>query len=136
MESQAQDSDFNWVRARQECSLAFEFNLLRRGVEASTKERISLLPSECATGFSLQKQDPYTFGVTRGPVGALAGRSTVVTFILENDHITIDGGKQPLKITLTLNDEGECRYRINGDGEFKRWQVIRRALEPLFFDPS
>ena len=36
-------------------------------------------------------------------------------------------------LTLTLNDDGERRYRIDGKGEFVRWQVLRRLLEPLLF---
>ena len=36
-------------------------------------------------------------------------------------------------LTLTLNDEGECRFIIDGEGEFLRWQVARRALCRLFF---
>ena len=36
-------------------------------------------------------------------------------------------------ITLTLNDDGDCRYRIDGKGEYLCWQVLCRMLEPLFF---
>lgn len=36
-------------------------------------------------------------------------------------------------VTLTLNDSGECRYQINDEGEYLRWQVVRKALETLFF---
>ena len=34
-----------------------------------------------------------------------------------------------------LNDVGKCRYNIDGnpENEYLRWQVVRRALEPLFF---
>ena len=43
------------------------------------------------------------------------------------------------RASLTLNSEGECRYRMakgedgTYEGEYFRWQVIHRALELLFF---
>jgi hypothetical protein len=33
---------------------------------------------------------------------------------------------------VTLNDEGECRLKV-GDDELEEWQVLKRALETLFF---
>jgi hypothetical protein len=38
----------------------------------------------------------------------------------------------PDKATLTLNDMGECRLKINGQ-EREFWQFRRTALEDLFF---
>ena len=44
---------------------------------------------------------------------------------------------QSFDLTLTFNNEGLCRYQINGAGEFLRWQVSRKALkELLFVNPS
>ena len=36
-------------------------------------------------------------------------------------------------LTLTLNEEGEYRYQINREGEFLRWQVMKKALKNLLF---
>ncbi len=55
-------------------------------------------------------------------------------FTLVQDEIAIEGEGVSLRMiaTLTLNDEGDCRLRVN-DETLDRWQVLRRALEPLFF---
>ncbi len=42
-------------------------------------------------------------------------------------------GTPILTATLTLNDLGECRFKVD-DAELKAWQVLRRALEALFFE--
>ena len=36
------------------------------------------------------------------------------------------------RVKLILNDDGECRFQINDKGEYPRWQVVRKALKPLF----
>ena len=49
----------------------------------------------------------------------------------------VDGhGRTPYSLcllSLTLNEEAECRYRINGKGEHLRWQVMKHALKKLLF---
>ena len=65
------------------------------------------------------------------------GRTNGIVFELDGDRdlikITNYKTDTTLTVTLTLNDEGECRYKINGEGEYLRWQVARKVLEPLFF---
>ena len=60
-----------------------------------------------------------------------------VTFILQESFIRITGdlddSKTDMELTLTLNDEGLCRFKIDGEGEYLPWQVSRKALEHLFF---
>ena len=131
-----ENDDFNWVKAHHECSLCFEFELLRRNVESSTKERIALLQTDTAASISYHS-DNDILQVSRGPTGDAAGKSYCVLFRLEDDHISVSGAthQKPFCLTLTLNGEGECRFKINGKGEYRRWQVTRRALESLFFDP-
>ena len=51
------------------------------------------------------------------------GHIAVINYLLDTSF----------EITLTLNDNGQCRYRMDGEGEHLRWQIVRRALEPLFF---
>ena len=65
-----------------------------------------------------------------------------VEFVLEPDEgrITVNysDGKQRFSAKLFLSVTGSCRYRIsNGgayEGEYCRWQVLRRAFERIFFD--
>ena len=44
-------------------------------------------------------------------------------------------GNRKFVLTLILNDDGKCRFKIDGEGgkEFLVWQVMRRALDGLFF---
>lgn len=81
--------------------------------------------------FEFASSQPGIFTVLRrerfaDPVG--------VRFALYGEEIRIEGRGVDVGIsaTLTLNDLGECRLRV-GDQELDRWQVLRRALEPLFF---
>jgi hypothetical protein len=43
--------------------------------------------------------------------------------------------KLRFKATPTLNDEGECRLKIDGQ-ERELWHLRKMALEPLFFPPD
>ena len=76
--------------------------------------------------------------MVRSAVGTIDASSYRVRFALEETGILVaDGWNRPQRcmvITLTLNDEGQCRFVIDGEGEYLRWQVARRALYGLFFD--
>ncbi len=57
-----------------------------------------------------------------------------------SEHIKVldDDENELFRIALTLNSNGDCRYKIAEDdgtyeGKCLRWQVIQKALEPLFF---
>ena len=99
-----ENDDFNWVKAHHECSLCFEFELLRRNVESSTKERIALLQTDTAASISYHS-DNDILQVSRGPTGDAAGKSYCVLFRLEDDHISVSGAthQKPFCLTLTLN---------------------------------
>jgi hypothetical protein len=74
-----------------------------------------------------------TFGVTRDTVGA-SGR--YITFSHTEDAIFISDGDGTLlyTATLALNDEGQCRIRLDGaEPPLEPWQVLRRALEDVLF---
>ena len=71
-----------------------------------------------------------SFGVSRRTYVGEIG----VIFTLRNEEIRVSskGVKVDFVATLTLSDDGECRLLVDGK-ELDRWQVLRRALEPLFF---
>jgi len=71
-----------------------------------------------------------SFGVIRETYKGEIG----VRFSLRQDAVSIEGQGVNVSFTatLTLNDEGECRFTVGGQ-TLDRWQVLRRALEPLFF---
>ena len=76
-------------------------------------------------------------GLRRAEVGLANGKSMkeVIRDTMEDDSIIIvkKPGDRSYTVKLTLNHDGECRYKINGEGEYLRWQVARKVLEPMFF---
>ena len=118
------DNYFDWVNTRKACSLEAKFGQLNVNAKKDADR----------AGFEFESNGDY-FMVYRPSDESVKGRS--VTFKLENDRILVGSNPASLAsftITLTLNDEGDCRYRIDNKGEHKCWQVLRRALEQLFFD--
>jgi len=132
MADDCRSHDFDWVTALQECSVGVEFvrlsRMVRRNVETrqkALKGRVMEVRYESNdTDFSVS----YALGM---------GVPCAIGFELEKDRIVVrDGlsGKVKHSLTLTLNDEGECRYQLDGEPkELLMWQVARRILEPLFF---
>ena len=120
--------EFNWVKARSECVLPLEFERLKDSVKNSIQEI----------------QEPRSFHlreVSSRELWVYGNNSeSGVLFVLrtndhKGDHIAVVNSIRNIsfKITLALNDNGQCRYVVNGEGEYLRWQIVRRALEPLFF---
>jgi hypothetical protein len=118
---------FKWVTAREECSLKKVFEQLRLEVKDDVGTRNA----------QVNLPEKFTFSETGGKLSVYREHdkeSPSVVFVLSKDCIQIEtgNGDQPLKVTLTLNDEGECKPMLNGQiCEF--WQVRQRALEKLFF---
>lgn len=124
-------ADFDWVTVRARCSSLNMFTILKLDAErnvdtmkALTKAQGSEMP------LSMFDHDGRSFGVTRRTYMGEVG----VMFSVRNEEIRVDskGLKVGFTATLTLGDEGECRFLVDGK-ELDRWQVLRRALEPLFF---
>ena len=67
--------------------------------------------------------------------------SSSVYFMLKPSCILVEDNAEHemFRASLTLNADGDCRYKMakgedgTYDGEYLRWQVIRKALETLFF---
>ena len=63
-----------------------------------------------------------------------SGEHRMLRFDLRECGIVIAGNwdSEDLPATLTgrMNDEGEWRFAINGEGEYLRWQVARRTVQP------
>jgi len=58
-----------------------------------------------------------------------------VLFSLAGNVINVSDGdtnKSRFDIFITLNDDGECKFLVEGD-ERDSWQVRRKALEGIFF---
>ncbi len=125
------DHDFNWVRARRECVVAVEFKFLKDSVKKSVDEFGE------PRAFEVREPSPRELYVCRYNI---AQQEYGVMFALTeeaggNRHIEVINNTREgsFKVTLVLNEKGRCRYQVDGEGEYLRWQIVRRALEPLFF---
>jgi hypothetical protein len=123
--------DFDWVSVRKKCSAFEVFEQLRQ--EAKKNVEAFNVGTE-PTGCDFIATQPEVFSVFRQEFGGHVG----VRFVLRNDEIQIEGAggiTVNMTATLTLNDKGQCRLRVGND-ELDRWQVLRRALEPVLFRPK
>ena len=127
--------DFNWVKARQECSLALEFVRLLKAVQGDTRERQKgLKKQELKVQLSFEADaNGLEFMVIRTGNGS----PRCVSFALQRGTITVTKNESNpadnFDLTLTFTDKGEYRFKVNGKGEYLRWQVSRKSLEEIFF---
>jgi hypothetical protein len=122
-------SKFDWVTERSSCSLPNVFKALRLQVIEDVRTRNALRPNNSPYEFSVAENgDDFTVLLGAKDV------HTSVIFSLAEHAILVRGdeGKQMFEVTLTFNDEGECRLNVNGK-ERDLWQVRRMALEELLF---
>lgn len=123
--------DIDWVTARANCSLFEVFHQLRKSVEDDVAARVKLLGEGVVNmTFKMREDgDPKNFGVLRfshdGPDS--------VDFQCSESAILVkdSSGKVKIEARLTLNDEGQCRLKIQNK-EIESWQFRRRALEDFF----
>ena len=124
---------FDWVSAQKRCSLNVEFQALKELVSENCRTRVRQTPDGRPYSYTFIDRDEDNFEVKRECVLD----KCVVAFALKDDRIVVGGSNiDPpwrMGLTLTLNDEGLCRFKIDGEGEYLRWQVARRALASLFF---
>ncbi|MGB6782410.1 MAG: hypothetical protein WCF17_11810 [Terracidiphilus sp.] len=126
--------ELDWVRARMNCSVLTVFNELRLGVEADVKianamPRPSELPS-LLFGFRSNTVGDYFIVFRHENAGAR------VEFNCEANRIVVRNQDREFSVTLTLNNEGRCKLRVDDGEELEQWQVRRIALEKLFFENS
>jgi hypothetical protein len=122
--------DFDWVTERHKCSVLAKFKELELRVGEAVSSR---------KGLRIERADKEGFEfVTHGSAFVVArGVNRGVEFRLDGERIVIEktGSARPANVVavLTLNKNGDCRFRV-GDEELQAWQLIRLALEDLFFD--
>jgi hypothetical protein len=125
-------SKFDWVTERSSCSLPKVFGALRTQVEDDVKTRNALRPSNSPYEFSVA-EDVSEFTVLLKT--AEASRSVVFN-LTEHAIVIRDQQRNPMfEVAASLNDQGECRLKVNGE-ERDFWQVRRLALEDLMFHGS
>ena len=135
-----QDHDFNWVHAREECTTWCHFQKMRSEVEQYVQHRNKYIESKEFKDNPLHPQNFTLVLSSQKDTFFTVGRKNYsgekwVRFSFETRKIIISSpGKDPISTMVTLDDDGECWLCIDGVvGTFRRWQVIRKALEWIFF---
>ena len=121
----------DWVARLSSCSLHSVWDRLKLEIESDVAaRRQQLIPMGVNYGFSIT---PLNDDVVVSLIGnAVLPRSIKIS--LTDDAIVVsDGtGKELFRATLTLDNDGECRFKING-AEREFWQMRQMALEELLF---
>ena len=125
-------SDWDWVTARRDCSIAKFFERLLAGAQRDVRTRKEMRLELFDQGpLEFNASAPGIFSVFRG---LAPGRHVAVRFVLEGDRIVVEGQGVSVNFEgrITLNNHGECRLKV-ADQDLDEWQVLRMALEPVFF---
>jgi hypothetical protein len=123
-------TDFDWVKARAECSIAEVFEQLKSEVEADVTAREKLRPKNEA-----HQHYAFKFTVTGRTFSVFIESNKIhrsASFTLRDNRISIRKDHQEFFALAALNDEGRCVLRVNNK-DYERWQVRKMALEELFF---
>jgi hypothetical protein len=124
--------ELDWVKVRSECSVAHVFSELHLGAKNDV-EAINLTPratENFATPFDVHTNSTGNVFV----VFQTGNTNRTVKFRLGPDRIEVANQAGQFAITLTLNNEGRCKLKVNGgEEELEQWQVRRMMLEGLFF---
>jgi hypothetical protein len=123
--------DFDWVKARANCSSAQVFTELRLGVEDDILEINKIRGSSSDTVAHLaQNGNGNTFKVWRGESPEPSIKFRMVSGRIE----VLDGnGTITASYEVSFSEEGRC-VLVASDGQKEQWQVRRAALEGLFFN--
>ena len=132
-ETLGEHHEFDWVQAMSSCTVEKVFECLKKEVEGDLEKLQSCNP-ERARGLVYEpSKDEKTFSIkyNTNPYGmyfVLSGSTIVV------ERYTAKSDIEPImKLSVELNDEGECML-VDGEGKsWLRWQVRRQALEGIFF---
>lgn len=118
--------DFDWVTARAQCSSGKVFEKLRLQVKKDVETKNLLLADHHDAFALVDNGDHFSVIVPSNPL-------LKITFSLTKEKISVHRRDRLVcEGTLTLNDDGECRVKINGQ-QRELWQMRRMALEELFF---
>ena len=124
-------NDFDWVTARHNCSIVSVFKSLEVAAEENVRTRNSLKSQNDHFRFTFQPQQSESFFVQRQTSNSIL----YIVFNLRDSFISVcnKSGKELFRAIPTLNNDRECRLKVNGE-ELEIWQVLRKALESLFFE--
>jgi hypothetical protein len=133
-------SSFGWVDRRADCSLFAVFSELKMGVKNDIEARAKQGPKQAPDQpvrfrFKPDENNENRFSVLRE--GHQLAASVEFGCDAKGIYASDGTGKDLVRGTVTLNDEGDCRLKVadasGGIAEVTCWQFRRRALEELFF---
>lgn len=125
------EREFNWVKVRAECSAEAVFQRLRLSLEVDARSRTDMLLKENAPyGFTTISQGASVSVFIQG--GITEPRSIVFTQTADGISVRDGNDKAMMEATLTLNNDGDCRLKVDGK-ELELWQFRKLALEDFFF---
>ena len=123
------ESKFDWVTQRSECSLPKIYKTLRTEVEADVNTRNGLRPANSLYEFSVEEHGSDFMVVLK-----TKDAKKFVTFSLAEHAIVVrdEQGNPMLEVKATFGDDGKCKFNVN-EQDRDLWQVRRMALEELLF---
>ncbi|MDE0002607.1 MAG: hypothetical protein OXQ29_07920 [Rhodospirillaceae bacterium] len=123
-------SEFDWVKARNDCRAESAFRSLSADIVGDMKTRIEHNPT---LKHALEYNDvsPNCFSIRRRESHEVVFERVDETIKAVNVH---QSGSEHELITVDvgMNEDGECTLR-RGDRELLPWQFRRIALEDTFF---
>ena len=125
--------DFDWVTARLECSARKVFEQLKLAIQRDIQIRNATLPQD--SGVEFQVTDAGDRLVVLRYIKARSSHTYIpksVGFVVRDERISFGIGDESWTASLTLNKQGRCILRLDGE-ELELWEFRMRALEELLF---
>jgi hypothetical protein len=128
--------NFDWVTARNECSLEKAFEKLRLDVKADVDKRQALrVKPPSWDGFEYGFNYSSNTSAFSASIHASNRSSQGVIFRLEPaGYIAVlnKNDEELFRATVTLDNERQCKFVVDGV-ELEDWQFRKKALEHIFF---
>jgi hypothetical protein len=126
--------DFDWVTARSKCSIVSMFEELRTLAKQNVEARNANPTGDDGPGrFEFSDIDgERAFKI----FDRRSSERRAVEFWADRESILIAISPDvENRATLALDDQGECKFKL-GAKQLDPWQLMRHALEDLFFGPT
>jgi len=128
-----QTAEFNWVTARNACSVVAMFIQLKDEVLADLNCAKELFKGSGRSFDFKAGRDKFTVFEGIGPLRTVAFSLNDTRTAILVEHDNGDGSQdEAIHVTLTLNKERQCRFMVKGE-ELESWQLRKKVLERLFF---
>jgi hypothetical protein len=125
------NTNFDWVAAREECSLLKAFATLKAQVKNDVEARNKTIYGQFEFRFDITDNgDGFTVHTaSERQIGI-----KTVTFERSGQSLVVIGndGKEKFTAVLSVSADRKCRFKI-GEEEYDFWYVRKMALEDLFF---